>query len=71
MQGPNNIVQGKKSFQELLTKQRLLALDCNFVEQDEMIHDRLVFDINSQRMREKLFNEGENLSLDKATQICQ
>ncbi|KAH3817048.1 hypothetical protein DPMN_118576 [Dreissena polymorpha] len=36
-----------------------------------MIRDRIVFGVNNQKLREKLINEGENLTLDKAIQISQ
>ena len=36
-----------------------------------MIRDRIVFGVASGKTREKLINEGEKLTLDKAIQICQ
>ena len=36
-----------------------------------MIRDRIVFGISSAKLCEKLINEGEKLSLDKAVQIAQ
>ena len=36
-----------------------------------MIRDRIVFVVSNQKKREKLINEGEKLTLDKAIQIAQ
>ena len=36
-----------------------------------MIRDRIVFGTNSAKIREKLINEGEKITLDKAIQIAQ
>ncbi|KAH3888414.1 hypothetical protein DPMN_012449 [Dreissena polymorpha] len=36
-----------------------------------MIRDRIVFGTNSSKIREKLINEGETLTLDKTLQIAQ
>ncbi|XP_052809376.1 uncharacterized protein K02A2.6-like [Mya arenaria] len=67
----NNIVQGADNFESFVTKLRLAATDCQFTSSDEMIRDRIVFGISSAKLREKLINEGEKLSLDKAVQIAQ
>lgn len=48
-----------------------MARDCNFKDTDEMIRDRVVFSIQSEKIREKLINVGEELTLDKAIQIAQ
>ena len=36
-----------------------------------MIRDMIVFGTNSAKIREKLINEGEELTLDKAIQIAK
>ena len=36
-----------------------------------MIRDRIVFGTSSERVREKLINEGDKLTLEKAVQIAQ
>ena len=38
---------------------------------EEMIRDRIVFGIQSEKIREKLINVGEDLTLDKAIQLAQ
>jgi hypothetical protein len=45
--------------------------DFSFKEPDEMIRDRTVFRTNSRRIREKLINEGKDLTLDKAIDIAR
>ncbi|XP_062610827.1 uncharacterized protein K02A2.6-like [Saccostrea cucullata] len=60
----NNEVQGQQSIEQL-------AKDCQYHDADEMIRDRIVFGTNSAKIREKLINEGDKLTLDKAIQIAQ
>ncbi|XP_062576025.1 uncharacterized protein K02A2.6-like [Saccostrea cucullata] len=67
----NNEVQGTNTFDQFVTKLKLLARDCNFSDAEEMIRDRIVFGIQSEKIREKLINVGEALTLDKAVQIAQ
>ena len=47
------------------------ALDCNFAERDNMIRDRIVTGCTSEKCPEKLINEGDKLTMDKAIQIVQ
>ena len=56
----------------LVTKLKLLAKDCTFGDyENDMVRDRIVFGVTSVKIREKLINEGDNLTLDKAIQIAQ
>ena len=59
--------------EQFITRLKVLSKDYSFVEEyiDNMIRDRLVFGIKSQKIREKLLTVGENLTLAKAVQICQ
>lgn len=67
-----NEVQGSDPIDKFVTRLRLRAQDCQFRDNmDEMIRDRLVIGTNDSRIREKLINEGEKLTLDKALQIAQ
>ena len=36
-----------------------------------MIRDKIVFGVNNHKLREKLINEGEGLTLEKAIQVSQ
>ncbi|MCG7878659.1 MAG: hypothetical protein JAY78_20305, partial [Candidatus Thiodiazotropha taylori] len=69
----NNEVQGENSVEQFITRLKVLAKDCSFGETyiEDMIRDRLVFGIKSQKMREKLLTVGEDLTLARAVQICQ
>ena len=64
--------QGKdETVNQYITALRLLAKNCNFGSlEDEMIRNRLVCGIISERVKGCLLREQE-LSLDKATMICQ
>jgi hypothetical protein len=48
-----------------------LAKDWQYNDADEMIRDRIVFATNSSKIQEKLINERDKLTLDKAIQITQ
>ena len=67
----NNEVQGSDSIDAFVKKLKLRAQDCNYAERDNMIRDRIVFGCSSEKCREKLINEGEKLTMDKAIQIVQ
>lgn len=64
-------IQGTDTFDAFLTRLRIRVRDCKFDKPDEMIRDRIVFGINTQRIREKLINEGDQLNLDKTISIVQ
>ena len=57
--------------EQFITDLKLLAKDCAFHKPDEMIRDRIVFGTNSQKVRERLFGEGSELTLDKAVGIAR
>ena len=42
---------------------KLLVRDCSFKEPDGVIRDRIVFGTNSRKIREKLINEGKELTM--------
>ena len=67
----NNETQGDRTFEQFLTKLRVIAESCNYAESNEMIRDRLVFGVKSPKIREKLISAGDDLTLDKAIEICQ
>ena len=67
----NNQVQGNDSIDMFVTRLRNKARDCNYTNTDEMVRDRIVFGCTSPNVREKLINQGEKLTLDKAIQIIQ
>ena len=73
----NNEVQGSDSIDAFVTRLRIRARDCNFRVNDttditdDMIRDRIVFGCSSAKVREKLINEGDKLTMDKAVQVVQ
>ena len=60
-----------ETVEKFVTDLKLLVRDCSFKEPDEMIRDRIVFETNSRKIREKLINEGKDLALDKAIDIAR
>ena len=67
----NMEIQKESTIEEFVTRLKLLAIDCSFGNDDAMIRDRIVFGTSSSQVREKLINQGDKLTLDKAIQICQ
>lgn len=67
----SNELQGTQTIEQYVTKLRLLVKDCNYTNADEMIRDRIVFGTNSAKVREKLIQEGQTLTLEKAISIAQ
>ncbi|KAL6471840.1 hypothetical protein MHYP_G00204900 [Metynnis hypsauchen] len=65
-------IQGNsESFDQFLTELRLLVKDCGYPNGDEMVRDRIVFGINSPRIREKLLCYGSGLTLENAIDIAR
>ena len=57
--------------EQYITKLKTMALDCGFgTEQDNMIRDQIIFGVRSEKIREKLITEGDELTLDKTEKIC-
>ena len=67
----NNIIQNGDTSEKFVTNLKLHVKDCNYKDPEEMIRDRIVFGISSSKVRERLINEGEKLTLEKAIQISQ
>ena len=65
-------VQADNPLEEFITNLKTLALDCNYGAEyvDDLIRDRIVFGVKSQKIRERLITEGEKLTLSKAVEIC-
>ena len=57
-------------FEQFLIDLKLLVKDCGYAEPDEMVRDRIVIGCNSKKVREKLIQEGSELSLEKAIEIA-
>ena len=71
-----NETQEHDSIDVFVTRLRIRARDCNFRVNEhtditaDMIRDRIVFGCD-QKVREKLINEGDKLTMDRAIQIVQ
>ena len=59
-----------ESFEQFLIDLKLLVKDCGYADPDEMVRDRIVIGCNSKKVREKLIQEGSELSLEKAVEIA-
>lgn len=57
--------------QSFVTELKLLIKDCGYADniQGEMIRDHIVFGVPSHKIREKLINEGSNLTLEKCIDL--
>ena len=64
----NNIIQNSDASEKFVTNLKLQVKDCNYKDPEEMVRDRLVFGTSSSKVRERLINEGEKLTLEKAIQ---
>ena len=68
----HNIVQQEKEpFEQFLTKLKIEVKDCGYKDPDEMVRDRVVIGCYSQKVREKLIQEGSELTLEKAVDIAR
>ena len=65
----NDEIQGSDTIDTFATRLRIRPQKCEFKEKDNMIRDRIVFGCSSPRVREKLINEGNKLTMDKAIQV--
>ena len=57
-------------FAAFATELRNLIKDCNYDNPDEMVRDRLVAGIINDEIREKLLNEGDELTMNGAIKIA-
>lgn len=60
-----------ESFDNFVTELKLLVKDCGYANTDEMVRDRIVFAINSAKVKEKLLNYGPDLTLERAIDIAR
>ena len=63
------VQQEGESFEQFLTDLKLLVKDCGYGDPDEMIPDRVVIGYHATKTREKLIQEGSDLTLEKAIDI--
>ena len=65
------VQQEGESFEQFLTDLKLLVKDCGYGDPDEMVRDRVVIGCHSTKTREKLIQEGSNLTFEKAIDIAR
>ena len=60
-------------FEQFVTDLKLLYKECGYhhAMEDEMIRDHIVFGIKSTKVREKLINQGNDLTLEKCMDISR
>jgi hypothetical protein len=64
--------QGNENIKQYVTDLKLIANDCDFgTSRDDLIRDRLVFGVKSDRIREKLLSEGGTFTLARAIETCR
>ena len=60
----------KETFDNFVTDLRNLVKDCEYQAPNEMVRDRIVGGILSQDVREKMLDEGDKLTMEKAIDIA-
>ena len=60
-----------ETFEQFVTDLRILIKDCEYQQKDEMLRDQIVFTVRSPKIREKIINEGSDLTLEKAIDIAR
>ena len=66
------IVQAEsETFDKFLTALKIQVDDCGYQNKDEMVRDRIVFGTKSEKVRERLINQGSDLTLEKAIEIAR
>jgi GTPase Era involved in 16S rRNA processing len=66
----NIVLYSKKrshAFEQFLTKLKIEVEDCGYKDPDEMVQDRVAIGCYSQKVREKLIQEGSELSFGKGS----
>ena len=64
-------VQNEEPFDQFVIDLQTLVRDCAYDNPEEMVRDRIVFGIKSQKAREKLICEGSDLTLNKTLDLVR
>ena len=69
----SRIQESEESFEHFVTDLKVLFKECGYQAgvEDEMIRDHIVFGVKSTKIREKLINEGNALTLEKCMDIAR
>ncbi|KAK2713573.1 hypothetical protein QYM36_009451 [Artemia franciscana] len=60
-----------ETIEQYITDVKLVAQNCSYSQQDEMVRDQLSFGLKNDRLRERLLAEGGSLTLDRAVLVCR
>ena len=60
-----------ESFQQFLSELKLLEKVCGYRDPDEVVRDRVLIECHSQKVREKLIQEGSEWTLEQAIDIAR
>lgn len=62
-----------ETFEQFYTDLKVLFNDCSYDHtiEDEMLRDHIVFGVKSKKVREKLIEQGSELTLQKCTDIVR
>ncbi|XP_033745588.1 uncharacterized protein K02A2.6-like [Pecten maximus] len=60
-----------ETFEQFTTQLQISVRDCNYENSDEMVRDRIVIGVRNSKIREKLINIGNELTLNKALDIAR
>ena len=61
----------EESFDQFLTDLRLIIMDCDYTDSDDILIDSIIDGVADSKVQERLLDRGENLNLAKAIEICQ
>lgn len=56
-----NKIQNDITFDQFVTELQILVKHCGYDKPDDMVRDRIVFGVKSNKIREKLINVGSDL----------
>ena len=71
LQGTSSTRRFNDRVSHLNTDLKLLVKDCGYTDPDEMVEDRVVIGCHSTKTREKLIEDGSELTLEKAIDIAR
>ena len=60
-----------ESFDNFLKDLRILAMDCEYTDTDDMLVDNKVRGVYHKKVQERLLDKGQELTLDAAIQVAQ
>uniref|UniRef100_A0A3B1K366 Gypsy retrotransposon integrase-like protein 1 n=1 Tax=Astyanax mexicanus TaxID=7994 RepID=A0A3B1K366_ASTMX len=60
-----------ESFDHFVKDLRLLLMDCEYADPDDMLIDAIIAGVREKRVQERLLDKGEDLTLAKAVEIPQ